>query len=92
MAVTGGRYFNAEMAYAAGAPRSNETGQVFIFTRGTMMTNPMYEKVILNGEQFASSFGYELCTADGEYNKALAWYMEVAVAVILILSSYYIFL
>lgn len=67
MAVTGGRYFNGDMAYAAGAPRSNETGQVFIFTRGTMMTNPMYEKVILNGEQFASSFGYELTTADGKY-------------------------
>lgn len=64
MAVTGGRYFNTEIAYAAGAPRSNETGQVFIFTRGTIMTNPMYEKVILNGEQFASSFGYELSTAD----------------------------
>lgn len=66
MAVTGGRYFDAEMAYAAGAPRSNETGQVFIFTRGTMNTNPMYEKIILSGEQFASNFGYELSTADGK--------------------------
>lgn len=66
MAVTGGRYFNGEMAYAAGAPRSNETGQVFIFTRGTMMTNPMHEKIIINGEQFASNFGYELSTADGK--------------------------
>ncbi|XP_054088332.1 integrin alpha-PS1 isoform X1 [Zeugodacus cucurbitae] len=62
MAVTGGRYFGDRMSYAAGAPRSNGHGQVVIFNKAN--TNPIPVQMILEGEQFGSSFGYELTTAD----------------------------
>ncbi|XP_036318657.1 integrin alpha-PS1 isoform X3 [Rhagoletis pomonella] len=62
MAVTGGRYFGERMSYASGAPRSNGHGQVVIFNKAN--TNPIPVKMILEGEQFGSSFGYELTTAD----------------------------
>lgn len=64
MSVTGGHYFAAnEMAYASGAPRSTGNGQVVFFTKNG--TNNIMEVVhMLDGEQFASNFGYELCTAD----------------------------
>uniref|UniRef100_A0A1B0F9S5 Uncharacterized protein n=1 Tax=Glossina morsitans morsitans TaxID=37546 RepID=A0A1B0F9S5_GLOMM len=62
MAVTGGRYFSDRMSYAAGAPRSNGHGQVVIFNKAN--TNPIPVEMIIEGEQFASSFGYELTTAD----------------------------
>lgn len=63
--MTGGRYFDHHMSYAAGAPRSNDTGQVIIFAKKDFpAANPMVEKMKLDGEQFASSFGYELATAD----------------------------
>ncbi|KAH8305354.1 hypothetical protein KR044_007773, partial [Drosophila immigrans] len=62
MAVTGGRYFGERMSYAAGAPRSNGHGQVVIFDKAH--TNPIPVHMIIDGEQFASSFGYELTTAD----------------------------
>lgn len=62
MAVTGGRYFGERMSYAAGAPRSNGHGQVVIFDKAT--TSPIPVHMIIDGEQFGSSFGYELATAD----------------------------
>lgn len=62
MAVTGGRYFGERMSYAAGAPRSNGHGQVVIFDKAN--TSPIPVRMIIDGEQFASSFGYELTTAD----------------------------
>ncbi|XP_043657980.1 integrin alpha-PS1 isoform X2 [Drosophila teissieri] len=61
MSVTGGRFFG-HMSYAAGAPRSEGHGQVVIFDKST--DNPMPVHSILDGEQFGSSFGYELTTAD----------------------------
>ncbi|PSN29549.1 Integrin alpha-PS1, partial [Blattella germanica] len=64
MAVTAGHFFGDKMAYAAGAPRANGTGQVVLFTPKNHSVNPMAVKLILKGEQFASSFGYELTTAD----------------------------
>ncbi|XP_055683424.1 integrin alpha-PS1 isoform X1 [Lutzomyia longipalpis] len=65
MAVTGGRYFGSHMSYAAGAPRSAGHGQVMIFSKGNPPTsNPINLTATLDGEQFASSFGYELATAD----------------------------
>lgn len=65
MAVTGGRYFGSHMSYAAGAPRSLGHGQVVIFSKGIPAnTNPIPVTTIIDGEQFASSFGYELATAD----------------------------
>lgn len=62
MAVTGGNYFGTNMSYAAGAPRSSGHGQVVIFTWAKV--NPIPKSQVLDGEQFASSFGYELATAD----------------------------
>uniref|UniRef100_A0A1B0DL82 Uncharacterized protein n=1 Tax=Phlebotomus papatasi TaxID=29031 RepID=A0A1B0DL82_PHLPP len=65
MAVTGGRYFGPHMSYVAGAPRSAGHGQVMIFSKGDPPTsNPINLTAVLDGEQFASSFGYELATAD----------------------------
>lgn len=64
MAVTGGRYFGSQMSYAAGAHRSKDHGQVIIFSKGIPTSNPMSVAMILDGEQFGSSFGYELATAD----------------------------
>ncbi|XP_017140366.1 integrin alpha-PS1 isoform X2 [Drosophila miranda] len=62
MSVTGGRFFGYNMCYAAGAPRSNGHGQVVIFDKAN--TNPIPVRLIIDGEQFGSSFGYELTTAD----------------------------
>lgn len=66
MSVVGAEFFDNEMAYAAGAPRSNGTGQVIIFSK--TKKNPkdavMTTRLVINGEQFASSFGYEISTAD----------------------------
>lgn len=63
MSVTVGDFFGNGLAYAAGAPRSNGTGQVILFTRQS--PKPIMEVTMsLNGEQFASSFGYELASAD----------------------------
>lgn len=65
MSVTGGRFFSDKMSYAAGAPRSNDHGQVVIFSKGqTAAMNPMSATMIIEGEQFGSSFGYELISAD----------------------------
>lgn len=66
MAVAGGRFFDGvRMSYAAGAPRSNDHGQVLIFSKGfTAATNQMDTILTLEGEQFGSSFGYELISAD----------------------------
>lgn len=52
------------MVYAAGAPRANGTGQVVLFTKISKFVNLMDVKLVISGEQFASSFGYELATAD----------------------------
>jgi hypothetical protein len=64
MSVTAGQFFGNKIAYAAGAPRANGTGQVVIFTKKRPTENPMDVQLILSGEQFASSFGYELTNAD----------------------------
>lgn len=68
MSVSGGRYYGNFMSYAAGAPRSNDTGVVVIFTKSQSTSNNvdviMNVSQTLKGEQFASNFGYELITAD----------------------------
>lgn len=70
MGVTGGRYFGNNMSYAAGAPRANGHGQVVIHSK-TFSTdsNQLSVTQIIDGEQFASGFGYEIITADinGDY-------------------------
>lgn len=74
MAVSGGRYYGNYMSYAAGAPRSNDVGQVVIFTKKDPDFNNidviMNVSQIIDGEQFAASFGYEIITADINGDKA----------------------
>ncbi|KAI5751699.1 hypothetical protein M8J77_010094 [Diaphorina citri] len=70
MAVTGGEFFGGEqMAYAAGAPRSNGTGEVLLFSKSFKTSNQpdhgiLEPRLVLTGEQIGSSFGYELTTVD----------------------------
>ena len=64
MSVTAGRFFGTKMSYVAGAPRSNGTGQVVFFTKVRKDESQMRAELILNGEQFASSYGYEVANAD----------------------------
>lgn len=65
MAVTGGRYYGNHLSFASGAPRSTDTGQVLIFSKTfPNPSNPMNVAQVIDGEQFGSSFGYELITAD----------------------------
>ncbi|XP_043273061.1 integrin alpha-PS1 isoform X2 [Venturia canescens] len=63
MSVTVGNFFGRDLAYAAGAPRANGTGQVIILTRQHLRPD-MDVTLTLDGEQFASSFGYEIAAAD----------------------------
>lgn len=63
MSVGAGKFFNNKVMYVAGAPRSNGTGQVVFFSK-TKGETQMEEELTLSGEQFASSYGYELTTAN----------------------------
>lgn len=62
MAVTGGKYFDESYTFVGGAPRSENHGQVMFFEK--LKQNPMRVVKKLDGEQFASGFGYQLVTAD----------------------------
>lgn len=65
MSTAAGSFLGEQsMVYAAGAPRANGTGQVVLFTKISKFVNLMDVKLVISGEQFASSFGYELATAD----------------------------
>lgn len=70
MSVTGGYFFAPDqMAYVAGAPRSNGHGEVLFFAKKTHLHSYDGFRVMqvmkkLDGEQFASNFGYEMATAD----------------------------
>lgn len=66
MSVTAARFLDPyETSYAAGAPRANGTGQVVLFQRASVRTNAIMDfREIIQGEQFASSFGYEITNAD----------------------------
>ncbi|KAK9719907.1 Integrin alpha [Popillia japonica] len=64
MSVTGGKFFNKTLkTYAAGAPRSHHHGQIFFFNK-LSSDKPMNIVLIIDGEQFGSSFGYEILSAD----------------------------
>lgn len=52
------------MSYVGGAPRSEETGQVVFFSRERMGNSLLRVDLILKGEMFASSFGYEVLALD----------------------------
>ncbi|XP_046412841.1 integrin alpha-PS1 isoform X1 [Neodiprion fabricii] len=63
MSVAAGNFFSLNTSYATGAPRSNGTGQVVLLSRHHNQEE-MSVDLILDGEQFASSYGYEITSAD----------------------------
>ncbi|XP_012263310.2 integrin alpha-PS1 isoform X2 [Athalia rosae] len=63
MSVAVGKFFGDAISYAAGAPRSNGTGQVVLLSKLDKQAE-MNVDLILDGEQFASSYGYEIMSAD----------------------------
>ncbi|KAG8229480.1 hypothetical protein J437_LFUL010054 [Ladona fulva] len=69
MSVTAGHFFGKDLAYAAGAPRANGTGQVVLFTKVKPTHNPLHVRLVLSGELPFSSFGYELAAADVNCDK-----------------------
>ena len=76
MSVTAGKYFGSKVSYAAGAPRSNGTGQVVIFTKVKKAESQLRVQLVLSGEQFASSYGYQVATADlnGDRYKSIIFF------------------
>ncbi|XP_030754239.1 integrin alpha-PS1-like isoform X2 [Sitophilus oryzae] len=64
MSVGGGHFFSKDvMTYVSGAPRSLMKGQVFFLEKNTPHEE-LKIRMNLTGEQFASSFGYELLVVD----------------------------
>lgn len=70
MSVIGANFFGPKSSYAVGAPRASGTGQVVIFSKPIIedwtRTDIDILKVtqLFKGEQFGSSFGYEISSAD----------------------------
>ncbi|KAJ8911157.1 hypothetical protein NQ315_008342 [Exocentrus adspersus] len=63
MSVGGGHFFNKNIySYVSGAPRSKMKGQVYFFEKYN--SEELNISLIITGEQFASSFGYELLATD----------------------------
>uniref|UniRef100_A0A646QFY9 Integrin alpha-PS1 n=1 Tax=Hemiscolopendra marginata TaxID=943146 RepID=A0A646QFY9_9MYRI len=62
MSVTSGKFFKNKMSFVTGAPRANNVGQVIFYTKEKGAT--LAVQLILSGELFASSYGYEIATAD----------------------------
>ncbi|KAK9501601.1 hypothetical protein O3M35_012297 [Rhynocoris fuscipes] len=63
MSVAAGDFFGQGLSYAAGAPRSNGTGQVVIFNK-VKPFSIMQHAMTLTGDLYTSNFGYEMATAD----------------------------
>lgn len=63
MSVVTGRFFDGNLTYVAGASRSNRTGRVIFFPKNNS-SDTLSAKLILNGEQIASNFGYSLAVVD----------------------------
>nr|XP_023029368.1 integrin alpha-PS1 isoform X1 [Leptinotarsa decemlineata] len=63
MSVAGGHFFDkSEYTYISGAPRAEMKGKVYFFTK---YNNEEFNiSLIITGEQFASSFGYEVLAVD----------------------------
>ena len=61
MSVKIGRMLNRRKTYVVGAPRSEETGQVFILEAAKTELVIRYK---LTGEQIGSGFGYDVAIAD----------------------------
>ncbi|KAL1497241.1 hypothetical protein ABEB36_008234 [Hypothenemus hampei] len=69
MSVSGGYIFKkGAYVYASGAPRSQMVGQVYFFEKKRLEGGGYSEEfaisLIITGEQFASSFGYEVLVVD----------------------------
>lgn len=68
MSVTAGYFIGDNITvFVAGAPRGNETGQVVLFVKQIskrIADTNWKEYLIINGEQIASNFGYQVATAD----------------------------
>lgn len=66
MSVAAGHFFsetNDEVFFVAGAPRTELHGAVYIFKRNrNLQVMDIYK--IIKGEQFGSSFGYEILVTD----------------------------
>lgn len=64
MSVSGGKFFPDNTTYfVSGAPRAHQHGTVYIFEKE--QNNPILDiKLMIVGEQFGSSFGYEILTLD----------------------------
>ncbi|KAF2351324.1 Integrin alpha-2 [Trinorchestia longiramus] len=62
--VTTGHFFGDYVSYVGGAPRSNGTGQVVFFSRAKIGESLLVVDLILDGEMFASSFGFEILGLD----------------------------
>ncbi|XP_056638036.1 integrin alpha-PS1-like isoform X2 [Diorhabda sublineata] len=64
MSVGGGHFFSkTEYTYIAGAPRSKMVGQVYFFKKYSL-NEDLNISLILTGEQFAASYGYEILAVD----------------------------
>ncbi|XP_060521290.1 integrin alpha-PS1-like isoform X2 [Cylas formicarius] len=67
MSVAGGHFFSKKRyTYASGAPRSQMVGQVYFFDKNQGYSNSEEFNIslIVTGQQFASSFGYEILAVD----------------------------
>lgn len=70
MSVVGAPFFSSNFSYASGAPRARGTGQVLIFNKKLIAdwsspnVHDLKVSLILNGEQFGSSYGYEIAASD----------------------------
>ena len=64
--MTAAKFFGDSMSYVTGAPRGKENGQVIFFSKPKekISSGILSVDLTLVGEQFASSFGYEIATAD----------------------------
>lgn len=63
MSVTSGRFFSEKISYVGGAPRSDGHGQVVFYSKAKP-DSLFVPELILDGEQFGSSFGYSLTSID----------------------------
>lgn len=64
MSVAGGKFIDLnDISFASGAPRAEGTGQVVVFKK-IRNINPMEVFQVISGDQFGSSFGYQISRAD----------------------------
>ena len=64
MSVKVGMILEGKKTYVAGAPRSSDTGQVLMFQLGSNGILKLDKQHYLSGEQFGSSFGFDIAIAD----------------------------